>query len=140
MEKNENPTTLDEQFELAQNYRKGENGVKQNQPKAFELYKNVAEHGHVKAQRELAYCYFEAIGVKQNYEEALKWFVKAADGGDMYAQGELGFIYYEGKGVEKDLEIALKWFKKAAKQGHEDAKFFVNAIKSTLNSEWYGLI
>lgn len=99
------------EFALGQAYDTGQ-GVPRDPKKAFEYYRRSAEHGHAKAQNNLASLYATgAGGVEKNNAEARKWLRKAAQQGAALAQDNLGLLLTQ----ENDPE-ALRWFEKAAAQ------------------------
>ena len=65
-------------YELAENYYHGQNGVKEDRAKAFELYQKAAEQGHVEAQYSLGYMYAYGECVEKDELKALFWYRKAA--------------------------------------------------------------
>ncbi len=90
--------------------------------KAFALYLQAAEQGHVESMYEVALSYDLGEGVAQDYAQATMWYEKAASQGHVEAQYGLGCLYEDGNGVKSDLETAFSWYKKAAEQGHADAQ------------------
>ena len=94
---------------------------------SFKFYKIAAELGHISAQVNLGFCYYNGDGVTQDYEEAAKWWQKAADKGNADAENNLAIAYYNGryyngKGVAvRKVEAAQLW-KRAAYRGHTPAQ------------------
>lgn len=76
----------------------------------FQLNKNAAEQGDVKAKFWLGLSYSSGDGVNKDEAEAARWFQKAAEKGDASAQIMLGWSYSDGNGVPKDLVMAYMWF------------------------------
>ena len=56
-------------------------GVEQDYPKAFNLFRKSAERGYAAAQLNLGYMYFSGQGVMQDKSLAKEWFGKACDNG-----------------------------------------------------------
>ena len=108
------------QYQLGRMYMDGE-GVKQNDQKAIEWFRNSAEQGLAIAQNYVGLMYANGQGVKQNYQEALKWFRKAGEQGNAQAQYNIGFMYENGNGVAKSKAEASKWYRMAANQGNATA-------------------
>lgn len=81
-----------------------------------------AKSGNLKAQFELAFCYYDGDGVEQSYSKATYWFEKAAKQGNASSQYNLGSCYYQGKGVEQSYSKAIYWYKKAAEQNLPNAQ------------------
>lgn len=100
-------------------------GVEQDEDKALEYLKILAEYGYPDMQCELGKWY-ETVDWGTRKEEmnreAVKWFAKAAERGNVEAMYYLGECYRDGSGVDEDQKKAVEWFTKAAKQGHEEAK------------------
>ena len=65
-------------YEQAENYYRGQNGVKEDRAKAFELYQKAAEQGHADAQYSLGYMYAYGECAAKDEEKALFWYRKAA--------------------------------------------------------------
>jgi hypothetical protein len=95
---------------------------------AAQLWRPLADQGHVISQTNLGYIYSSGKGVPQDYAEAMKWFRKAADQGHAYAQFSVGRMYEEGKGVRQDYAEAVKWYRKGADQGQRLGAAAQNAL------------
>ena len=79
-------------------------------------YHKAAKQGDVKAQYDLAVCYYKGEGITQkNYTEAVYWYHKAAVQGYTAAQYNLASCYKNGYGVIKDGNTALYWYERALK-------------------------
>lgn len=100
-------------------------GVEQDEDKALDYLKILAEYGYPDMQCELGKWY-ETVDwgtcKEEMNREAIKWFAKAAELGNVEAMYYLGECYRDGSGVDEDQKKAVEWFTKAAKQGHEEAK------------------
>ena len=96
--------------------------VVKDQTRAFHLFREAAELGHLEAQYQLAICYLDGIGTKEDDYKAFQLFEKVAQKG--YAMGEwcLGLSYLYGLGIIKDLDNALLWLFKAANKGEAKAQ------------------
>ena len=105
-------------FELALSYYNGTGDIQQDYQKAYDLFLDAAEHGHVGAQSYLGRMLSMGEGVEKNYEESVKWLKRAAESGDADAQNRLGVRCNSGQGIEKDSTEAAKWFTLSAEQGH----------------------
>ena len=110
--------TPQELFELALSYYNGTDNIPQDYLKAYDLFLDAAEHGHVGAQSYLGRMLSMGEGVEKNYDEAVKWLKLAAEAGDADAQNRLGVRYNNGEGVPVDYKQAFEWMYKAASQGH----------------------
>lgn len=89
----------------------------------LELWRPLAERGHVEAQFGLGVIYNDAMGVAQDYAEANYWFLRAAEQGFPAAQYNLGNAYKNGTGMAVDPKMAVIWWRKAAEQGFAPAQF-----------------
>jgi hypothetical protein len=89
---------------------------------AFDMYKEAAEQGFVRAQSSLGMCYAQGIGVVKDQQQAMYWISKAAEQGDIATQFALGMIYLQGTNVDKDEARAFQWIEKAANQGLPNAQ------------------
>ena len=90
-----------------------------NLREAMSYFEQAAEQGHLEAQQNLAWYYYNNV---TNYPEAIKWFRKAAEQGDAEAQYQLGWIYEHGEGVPPNRIAAEKWYRDAAESGHTYAQ------------------
>lgn len=108
-------------FNLAYRYRYGKDGYAKDLKKAFGLYLQAAEQGHVSAQEIVGIFYDFGYGIEQNDKKAVEWYTKAATKGHSVAQNNLGLKYEQGLGVEKNLYIAFNWYMNAALQEEEYA-------------------
>jgi TPR repeat protein len=86
---NRNPTSPEEQYQLAVRYATGD-VVDRDPWLATEWYEKAAEQGHKKAQFDLALRYQYGDGAIRSTEMALKWYNRAALNGDRYAEHALG--------------------------------------------------
>lgn len=86
------------------------------------LYYDNAVKGNVKAQFDLAICYYEGSGIDKNYTEAYAWMLKAAQQGHARAQQNIGAYHQKSTGCTQDYAESAKWYRLAAEQGDADAK------------------
>lgn len=89
----------------------------------IELWRPLAESGHVEAQFGLGVIYNDAMGVEQDYAEANYWFLRAAEQGYAAAQYNLGNAYKNGTSMAVDPKMAVIWWRKAAEQDFGPAQF-----------------
>src|SRR5436309_425966 len=59
---------------------------KQDYPTAFKWYKQAAEEGDRRAERDVGYMYEHGLGTDKDYAQAVFWYRKSAEHGD--AQGQ----------------------------------------------------
>jgi len=95
---------------------------KEDYPKAFKIYRTLAEQGEPRAQYHLGALYAEGKAVPQDYEAAALWYRRAADQGNAAAMDALGGAIFMGEGVERDLDEMARLYQKAASLGHTGAK------------------
>jgi TPR repeat protein len=107
---------------LAEIYRDGSHGEKQDSQKAIFWYEQAAEYNHTFAMLDAALLYIDGAGMEPNAEKAVFWLEKAIEKGNIGAMYFLGKIYRDGKGgLKKDLEKAIALFEKAAENGSKEA-------------------
>lgn len=130
-------------------------GVEQDEEKAIEYLKILAEYGYPDMQCELGKEYAtidwscdtdDEAELERKEFEAFRWFSKAAGQGNVEAMFYLGECYCNGKGVDEDYKKAFEWFAKAAEQDYEEAMtelaFFYErgaGVEKDLDAaaEWY---
>lgn len=99
-------------------------GVEQDDEKAIEYLKILAEYGYPDMQCELGKWY-ESIDwrtcERKMHREAEKWFTKAAKQGNVEAMCCLGDCYENTFGVRRSYRKAFLWMKRAAERGFEEA-------------------
>ena len=78
----------------------------------------------------LGECYMDGIGVVKNINKAACWYQKAADKNISFAQFELGVLYINSKDIPRDLNKAKNWLNKAYDNGLEEAKQYLDILKS----------
>tara|TARA_Y100000588_G_C14053428_1_gene838278 strand:- start:42 stop:527 length:486 start_codon:yes stop_codon:yes gene_type:complete len=91
--------------------------IEGNYPKAFRLYRQLAEEGDVMAQNSLGWMYANGEGVVEDDAEAVYWYRKAAEQGFAAAFQALGVMYSRGEGVPQNDVQAYAWSNVAAIQG-----------------------
>jgi len=113
------------EFERANNYYAGSNGLRRDIRKAEYWYQKAAEKGHWAAARRLATI--RGNKVPQNTRPAAPNVFQAqlseAKKGDRDAQYQVAWAFKNGKGVGVDLAQANHWFLQAAQRGHTAAQF-----------------
>ena len=113
-------------FQLAEDYYMGRNGLSRNYEKAAEIYLNLAQKNHKKAQYRLGYFYYRGLFFKRDDREAVKWYRLSAEQGYAEAQLSLGCIYMNGRnGVEQNISEALKWIRLSALRGYAEAQYYL---------------
>lgn len=105
------------QYDLGMAYRKGQQGLAQNDQEAFNWISKAAQSGHAEAQNELGFMYGSGLGTAQNHAEAFNWLSKAAHQNFPLAQLNLGIWYCLGQGVPKNTQEGINWLNKAASNG-----------------------
>lgn len=112
---------------LARLYADGR-GVKQDVPKAIELWSTAAAGGNVTARFNLGLQYASGSGVPKDLKKAADYMLLAAESGLPEAQFAVAGFYRDGAGIEKDLEAAQLWYERAAKAGFEPARAELAAL------------
>ena len=87
--------TPQEIFEQALGYYKGHK--EEDYKKAYPLFLEAAEFGHIEAQSYVGRMLSWGEGIEQNYSEAAIWLRSAAEKGDAKAQARLGHLQMFGK-------------------------------------------
>lgn len=82
--------------------------------KAAEIWRPLAEDGHMRAQHQLGNLYRGGLGVPRDPARSFRWMERAAEQGHSPSQFVLGYMYDEGLGVDRDPEQAFKWYRLAA--------------------------
>lgn len=90
-------------------------GVKQDEEKAWEYYKQASAKGNSEAQRLLALYYLDATEY-QNKERGKALLKMATDGGDSVATYLYGLGLISGQYFDKNVAEGMKWLEKAAVQ------------------------
>ena len=99
------------------------NGVEQNLAEAFNLWKSIAEKGHIRAQNNVGMCYMNGVGISKNEAEGIKWLELASEQGYSEAQFSIGNAYFTGNGVSTDYSKAAKWFEMGAVQNNPACQY-----------------
>ena len=96
--------------------------------RAVQLWRPLAEGGHVNAQINLAVMYEHGYGVDQDLQRAAAWYLAAARQDSAIGQYNLGLFLAEHSGVIPAEQDALYWLGKAADQGFADAQLQVGLM------------
>lgn len=107
----------DAQYYLGEDYRRGDQGVAPDLPKARQWYSQAAKQGHPDALNSLGAMYLLGLGGDRDPQAGVECIRRAAEKGDATAQHNLGLMYREGQVVPVDLAEAYQWFRKSAEQG-----------------------
>jgi len=108
---------------LAYLYLDGGLGLKSDDKKAVQLFREAAKRGVAAAQCLLGECYYNGRGCRKDVDSAFKWFSLAAQQGEFQALGWLGNLYYEGDGCKRDVRKSVSYHKRAAELGNEGAQY-----------------
>lgn len=122
LSKNEN--ALAQRF-LAELYSDGK-VVGQDDYKAFDLFKESAEHGDVWGEYSTARKYISGLGVERDTEKGFEWMKKAAEHNLADAQFDLAVLYYLGAGTSINRQMGYVWILVAKANGHKEAEEIVN--------------
>ena len=125
---------LDPDYRDGLNSLRGEN-VKQDDTRAFELFKKAAERGDRQAQHDLAYMYSTGRGVAKSDQEAVIWLKKSAEQGLASAQDDLGVAFADGRGVDQNWIESYRWIARSARQGNPQAIKDLEYVKQNLSRQ-----
>ena len=118
IEKEKNGEAL---YQLAKMYDEGL-GVKKDELKASQLFRQAAEQKNDKAALKLGNAFYLGEGEEKNYDEAFKWYSIAAEQGSYLAQYNVGLMYEDGSGVKSDKVKAFEFYKQSGNQGYAPAQ------------------
>ena len=99
-------------------------GVEQDEEKALQCLKLLAENGYPDMQCEVGkYCIVIdwSVNKRRMNMEAVRWFTKSAKQGNEEAMYHLGECYEGLHGVRHNDRKAFLWMKRAAERGYEEA-------------------
>ncbi len=103
--------------------------IEENYPASVELYRKLANAGHVQSQYELGQelmygrltndrFLLKRTGTSvQTDVEAFSWFLKAAESGHPFAQNSVAVCLQRGSGTERDPKASFKWARLSAFAG-----------------------
>jgi len=118
------------EFDLGVLYSDGRRGVPADKAQACQLFVKAADHGHVHAMHNAAYCYQSGTGVAKDLNAAVRYYTKAADAGSARSQHNLAMAYGELGQVDK----AYFWLRIAQARGFEEKTGMVDSAKSQLSA------
>ena len=98
-------------------------GVEQDEDKALEYLKTLAESGYIDMQWKLAsmcQCYYLDNCKREMQREAVKWYEKLAKLGEEEAMYRLGECFSDKSG-KRSCRKSFLWYKRAAERGHKEA-------------------
>jgi TPR repeat protein len=95
---------------------------------AIDLWRPLAETGHVQAQYNLGIAYSRGTGVAPDIHLAIDWWERAGRQGYRDALFNLGLTYSTGFGVPKDESRAAKWWLQAAELGDAVAQYQIGKM------------
>lgn len=88
---------------------------KDDDSKAFRLYRVAAEKGNSNAQYKMGFYFENGILVDKDLKEAVKWYQRSSDNGNWNAQQKLGESYerlWRKTLDDRDLKQAIKYYYK----------------------------
>ena len=100
------------------------NGIRKNDKKAFDLYKQAADKGNIAGIKAVADSLYKGIGVKQDFSEAMKFYKMAADRGDESSKAMYDTIQSKISGQKHDIksETAIAAAKESTKADKNNAE------------------
>lgn len=117
------------QCDLAHYVRFGKFGAQPDPFAAFALLESAKIKGWLRAEQEIAQCYYFGWGVQKCLQKNLTILFDLAKRGYAPAQEEIGSRYRLGRdGLCLDPAKALEWYLRAAEQGHAEGQFGVGCI------------
>ena len=127
-------------YELAEIYRYGRNGVSKDSSKALSYYEKAGELGYDKALCRMAFGYdFGKDGFPEDGKKAVYYYLEFVIKGNkthpdyksaLYNLGQIYFFAEEKYGCKVDKERAISFYKESAALGDEDAKKRLSAIEA----------
>ncbi|EXX61790.1 uncharacterized protein OCT59_023906 [Rhizophagus irregularis] len=92
--------------------------ITEDEEKAFSLFIDASEKGHILAQYFVGECHEFGNGTTINNKLAFEYYKKLADKDFAIGQFKLGWFYKNGLSVSTDFSMAADWYEKAAINGH----------------------
>lgn len=92
-------------------------GVETDENEALHLFTEAAEHGNIRAMRELARVYYFR---EQNQKAAALWWRKGAEAGSAQCMFDYSLCLDEGHGVRRNYRKSLEWLRKGAELNHAE--------------------
>jgi len=109
--------------------------MKQDFPKAIEIFKKLAERNDRIAIYNLGMLYWSGIGFKKDEKTAFNFLIQSAKLGYSKAQYEVGRMYLTGIGIQQDYADAVLWLVISKKNGGTDAQRLISQIDIEVISE-----
>jgi len=94
-------------------------GIPKNFTKAFNLFEQAANQGHVTAQHNLAVLYYRGEGVGIDRVKAIAWFILAKDNGSKSAAKHLAELNYD---LDSDTKAQVQLTTRQIKNQIQQAK------------------
>ncbi|EXX75299.1 uncharacterized protein OCT59_007096 [Rhizophagus irregularis] len=96
--------------------------------KAFDLFINASEQGHILAQLYVGSCYQTGYGTTKDEKLALKYYEKIANMG--YASGllKVGYCYDSGIGTSVNYQKAIELYQQAESLGNIVAQYNIGTM------------
>jgi TPR repeat protein len=117
-------TDVESDYQLGLQYYHGLSRVKIHYFKAFEHFKQAANHDHPLVRVYTGICYLTGRGTTiqkelglQKIQAGLPRLKVLAKQGEVTAQHRLAYLYHKGWCVKQDYLKALQWYEKAANRG-----------------------
>ena len=102
-------------YHLGVCYRLGENGLAEDNAKAFEWYSKAHEAGHESGTASLGACYVPGEGVAKAARFGSVLISEAAHRGSKWACKQLGdYCAYGRNGFPKDIKMARRYYSMVA--------------------------
>lgn len=131
--KSGNADAVTRMMALAEAFRHGKNGQKEDLPFAYQLYDAAAECGDMEARTKVAYCLYKGIGIEKDTKRAFALYEQLANEGNEKGMANIGLIYCKGEGVQKDIQKAIYWSTRAAEEF--DSVYAMNTLTHIYGEE-----
>lgn len=108
-------------------------GIPQDQKRAYEMARPLAERGVPAAECLMGVCYYEGKVASRDYTQSAFWLQRAVDHGDIPALANLGLLYRNGYGVPKDEKKSVELYRRGVER--EDAQAYSGLSLCYMNGQ-----
>ena len=109
--------------------------AEQNPDEGLRWLRKAAKDGLPIAKSTLGLLYASGLVVEKDEQKAARLYRKAAEYGDPLGQTALALASFRGVGVQQDRIDAYRWMSLAAAQGNDQARTYLPAIESALETD-----
>ena len=123
-------------YDLAEDYRKGQNGQEKDEEKSIRYFKLVAENDRANDELVGKACFrigliMQYNDTKEDDTEAMSWYEKSMEKGfaaGAVAATSIAHMYRDGQGVEQDYDKAMEFYRQSAEDGSSMAMYELGDI------------